>query len=170
MRAPRIPSRPIRTARAARACALLALATLAFACAKAEGPGGHCIASADCEDHLRCFLVDATSSRRCLAPCDPATTVLCSPEGEGSLGLCAPVAGATPGGACLVGGEVEPGDECAASIDCAASGICVVDGATATCERACDTAAPDCPAAESCQAIAGSEPRGYCVPSTDGGT
>jgi hypothetical protein len=149
--------------------ATILLALLALSCAKAAGPGQRCIADADCEDALACYELEATSSRRCLAACDPASVVLCTSEDEGSLGLCAPIDGAATPGVCLVGGTADPGDACSASLDCAASGICVITGGEGRCERVCDTEAPDCPAGEACNALTVGERRGICVDAPDGG-
>lgn len=142
---------------------VLFFAILTASCAEPAGAGARCIADADCDGDLRCYSVDATSSRRCLASCDPAAVVLCTVEAEGSVGLCAALDETATAGACLVGGEAEPGETCAASLDCATSGICVVTDGEGICERACDTAAPECAAGETCTALVVDERRGYCA-------
>ncbi len=145
------------------------LAALAVSCADPPGPGERCIADADCEGNLGCYAVDATSSRRCLAPCDPAAVVFCTAESEGSLGLCAPIDGAATPGVCLVGGATATGGACGSSLECAESGICVVTGDAGVCGLACDTAAPTCPEGESCAALGVDGRRGQCVAAADGG-
>jgi hypothetical protein len=155
-----------------RALPLLVVLVLFAGCHKAKGAGGGCITDVDCAGSLRCYTITAFGSRRCLASCDPAATVLCTEDAQGSEGLCAPLDVADagpPGGVCLVGGELPLGAVCAASVDCVVGSVCVEEGTEGACRVACDASAAEsaCGPGRACQPLGGG--RGYCVDAADGG-
>ncbi len=157
----RSQSAPSRFAHALVLCALVA----AVGCKNGTGAGDRCVTRDDCPNDLECIRFEASSELRCLAPCDPSTTVLCDEDTHDSQGLCQPIESDSIAGVCLLAGTTEDGDNCDSSAECMQPGICIEVAADAECYRACDTdrGNDDCEGDDVCTAVTGGAAgRGYC--------
>jgi hypothetical protein len=140
---------------------LLFVATVhLIGCSGAPDVGESCVIEAECPAGTGCFGVDGSGLRLCLLPCDPASTVLCTDETEGGVGVCIDL---EEGGACFTGGGVAVGEPCMSTTECELGALCVIEGSEGRCRAACDLGSPACAVGTSCQSL-GSGIRGYCAP------
>jgi hypothetical protein len=142
-----------------RSIAGIALALFVAACSDSPDVGDSCSSDAQCPSGTDCHGVGDSGLRLCLAPCEPALTVRCTEEGQGSVGVCLALEDA---GACYPGGGVRVGEACQTTADCELNALCVLEAGEGRCRIACDVSAPDCPSAQTCASLDAGI-RGYCA-------